>query len=283
MLKSPKTKVVHHPKFGICPTEVAVLESVYRTLIQLNHPAIVQLIDYFSDDHFYYLVTELNGRVNYPIRKPALPITSVNSLQSQPPIDLFQFIISRGKLPETLVKHIFSQIVTGVKYLYDKGYVHGDVKDENVLIDDSFTVKLIDFGSASKFDDKNVSEDNSDEGYYSDHNPASSKSFMGTLEYAPPEYAYGRYDKLSGEIWALGCLLYVLLKGMVISKLTLQIPFNDQYETLHKAYKPIGVCYSLQVKKLVAEMLQKNQGKRLRLTDLFVHPWITSSIELHDI
>jgi len=43
---------------------------------------------------------------------------------------------------------IFKQIVDCVWYLNEKSICHRDIKDENIVIDNDFVVKLIDFGSA---------------------------------------------------------------------------------------------------------------------------------------
>jgi serine/threonine protein kinase len=76
--------------------------------------------------------------------------------ESRRSMDLFECIEKYEFFAEPLARHVFSQILDAVSHLHQIGLVHRDIKDENILIDDQFNVKVIDFGSAAFFDPKGV-------------------------------------------------------------------------------------------------------------------------------
>jgi serine/threonine protein kinase len=117
-------------------------------------------------------------------------------LRKRPSVDLFHYIDTH-QINEKQARFIFGQVVAAMRYLNSLGLIHGDIKDENILIDDNLKIRFIDFGSVASND------------------PKVKTPFMGTLDYASPETLLGHYNKLPGEVWALGCLLYILLTGNV--------------------------------------------------------------------
>lgn len=65
---------------------------------------------------------------------------------------LYHFVKKRkpdSRIPEAEAAPIFRQIVSAVGYMHSLAIVHRDLKLDNVLIDDSHEVKLIDFGFSS--------------------------------------------------------------------------------------------------------------------------------------
>ncbi|KAJ3129513.1 hypothetical protein HK101_005219, partial [Irineochytrium annulatum] len=62
--------------------------------------------------------------------------------------DLFEHIERNPRMAEPQARHIFVQVVRAVHHLHAAGYVHRDLKDENVIIDEQLGVKVIDFGAA---------------------------------------------------------------------------------------------------------------------------------------
>ncbi|RHZ56303.1 hypothetical protein Glove_402g55 [Diversispora epigaea] len=154
---------------GTVPLEIHIL----HTLRRIPHPNIVQMVDYFEDEDYYYIEMGLHGVG----------------------MDLFDYIELNAAIPESEIKSIFRQVALAIQHLHHHGIVHRDIKDENVILDEHGNIQLIDFGSSAyikpgrKYD-----------------------TFCGTIDYAAPEVLTGKkYDGHPQDIWALGILLYTLI------------------------------------------------------------------------
>ncbi len=94
-------------------------------------------------------------------------------------VDLSDLIIDGYKLRETEVKHILRQITSTIEYLHSIHICHRDIKLDNIMVNTkTFDIKLIDFGFATKFSER-------------DH----LKGKIGTPYYVAPEVLKGNYGK----------------------------------------------------------------------------------------
>lgn len=226
-------------ELGLIPTEVFYLKT-------LNHRGIVQFLDYFEEDRYVYLVTELHG-INWGemgrnsglndksnpglkmkmIEKTKMANESINTTMNTKnnttsdddpqnntsPCDLFECIEAHYYLPESTIHLIFTQLLEISAYLTTQGLVHRDLKDENVVVDAGYRIKIVDFGCASR-----IPYSNSEEGYF--------EKFNGTLAFAPPEVIRGlKYKGSEAETWTLGVLLYTMAFR--------QAPFQDSQAILY--------------------------------------------------
>ena len=176
--------------------------------------------------------------------------------------DLFDFISESGPVAETVARVIFQKVVTTLLQCQYRGIFHGDVKDENIMINpNSLDVNLIDFGSGKRF------------------NPSKLYTKLeGTRVYAPPEWISSEtYYAESLTVWNLGILLYDLLCG--------NIPFESDEEILKGELSWFSfLMISKSAKCLVEVCTKKDRTKRPTLREIMTHPWFlgcTETIPIH--
>ena len=60
--------------------------------------------------------------------------------------NLLNHVRRRQRLTEREAKYFFEQLMVGIAYIHSRGLVHGDIKLENILLDNEGRVKVCDFG-----------------------------------------------------------------------------------------------------------------------------------------
>jgi len=168
--------------------------------------------------------------------------------------ELFDYIVSRGRLPPDEARHFFHQIVSGIEYCHYHNIVHRDLKPENLLLDGDNNIKLADFGLS------NVA-----------HDGDFLRTSCGSPNYAAPEVISGNlYAGAEVDVWSCGVILYALLCGT--------LPFDD--ESIPNLFKKIkSGMYSLPThlsqssRDLILRMLVVDPMKRITLPDVRKHQW----------
>jgi hypothetical protein len=154
-------------------------------LAGLRHPGVVNVIDYFNEGSYYYLVMEyVQGQ-------------TLESYLKQMP---------GGRLPENQALQLIGQIAAILHYLHTwtnpqtgqpTPIIFRDLKPANIMITPAGQLKLIDFGTARHFK----------AGKYQD------TISLGTPGYAAPEqYGKGQSDARA-DIYGLAVLSHELLTG----------------------------------------------------------------------
>ena len=110
------------------------------------------------------------------------------------------------------VRDVVGQIAKGLQAFHGKEMLHQDLRPENVMIDRSGTVRLIDFGATWVAGlAQGPQRSASDEGADGDQN----QPIVGTLQYTAPEYFLGVGGTERSELFSLAVLTYQMLTGQL--------------------------------------------------------------------
>jgi serine/threonine protein phosphatase PrpC len=128
--------------------------------------------------HFIYLVTEfIEGQT------------------------LAQWMVDHPKPDLETVRGIVGQIARGLRAFHRLEMLHQDLRPENIMIDSTGTVKIIDFGSTRVAGVMEIAS------------PLERSHLLGAALYAAPEYFLGEAGTPRSDLFALGVIAYQMLTG----------------------------------------------------------------------
>lgn len=149
-----------------------------RIQANLQHPNIVGLLSFFSEQDNYFMAMEY--------------------AEGQTLRDLIATI---GPVPEQRSRRILRQILAALNYANDKGVVHRDIKPSNIMIGDRDEVKILDFGVAR---------------ILADPHSTLTGSRVGTIYYMSPEQVRTpREVDGRSDIYSSGVVLFEMLTGQL--------------------------------------------------------------------
>jgi len=171
------------PEFAVSDKHMRRFMREIDVAASLKHPSIVQFLERGVHNGVVYLVTEyIDGA------------------------DAARLADSRGgRLPEKEVVEIILQALDGLAFAHAQGYIHRDIKDQNILVKGTLpdlSAKLTDFGLAKSFAQSGMS------------GVTVAGEMAGTLAYMSPEQLKNFRDvKPQSDIYAIGMTAYSLLSG----------------------------------------------------------------------
>ena len=114
---------------------------------------------------------------------------------------LTQWMIDNPRPGLETVRDIVEQIAKGLRAFHRKEMLHQDIRPDNIMIDTTGTVKIIDFGS-TKITGVAEAEPS---GMHND--------ILGTQQYTAPEYFVGDRATTRSDLFSLGIITYQMLAG----------------------------------------------------------------------
>lgn len=167
-------KVLRH-RFAGDPEFLERFQREARAAANLDHPSIVTVFDVGRDGDRHYIVMEyVDGQ------------------------DLKTLIRQHGRLEVGQAVSIATQVARGVGHAHQAGFIHRDIKPQNVLITQEGSAKVVDFGIARALSESGLTD---------------SDTVWGSPIYFSPEQAAGEKPTPASDVYSIGIVMYEMLSG----------------------------------------------------------------------
>lgn len=217
------------------------MQSLVREVqvwMKLDHPNIVKFFDFSETQNNYYFFMEYckNGDLDTLIKKKF------------------------GCLKEADAIVVFQQLISGCKYLYDRGVYHRDLKLANVLINSEGIAKIADFGFCKMIEEHQVKD------------IPKQQSSVGTPLYMAPQILANMKYSIACDVWSLGVMFYEVLSGYL--PWTNISPYSKPEDLLQCIVEteiklPPSLNISKEIEQLIQKMLAKKEDDRLPIDEAF--------------
>ncbi|KAL9938366.1 hypothetical protein V8E36_002989 [Tilletia maclaganii] len=230
-----ETVAVKQIKLGNIPkSELSEIMSEIDLLKNLKHPNIVKYLGSEKTNDFLFIILEYceNGSLQH-------------------------FCKRFGVFPEGLVGVYIAQVLEGLMYLHDQGVIHRDIKGANILTTKDGSVKLADFGVATRT------------GALSDF------AVVGSPYWMAPEVIDQSGATTASDIWSVGCVVIELLEGK--PPYHFLPPMSALFRMVQDDCPPLPERASPIVKDFLFHCFQKDQNLRVSARKLMRHPWMLNA------
>ena len=183
---------------------------------QLAHPSIIPIYSlHVTADQIYYTMPYIKGdtlkKILKQTRDQEKTGTTLHPLGSSIPA----------------LMRVFLSVCQAIDYTHANGFLHRDVKPENIIVGKFGEVMILDWGIAHRMHDEESPQETLDFDLEALHPNTPTSHFtdltrpgkvVGTVNYMAPERAFGESSTVQTDVYSLGILLYQLL--------TLRLPFT---------------------------------------------------------
>ena len=166
---------------------------------KFNHPNIVKYYNSFIEKNDCYIIMELIEGISLG--------EYISHLKEK-----------NTQINEEKIINITLDVVSVLRYMHKEvNIIYRDLNPNNIMLDNQFNVKVIDFGLAIDKNEKNEkNEKNMNNSLI--NQSINNTVFEGSLCYCSPEIMNNLKVNFGCDIWALGCIIYEMLK--------LKVPFD---------------------------------------------------------
>ncbi|MFL6274950.1 MAG: serine/threonine protein kinase [Blastocatellia bacterium] len=215
------------PELASQPEVLERFRSEAVTLARLNHPNIATLYSFMRDGEDYFMVMEfVRGQ-------------TIDEL-----IRRFGAMLVERAVP------LFCQALDGIDHAHRMGIIHRDIKPANVMLTDSGSIKVMDFGIARVLGSARMTRQG---------------NIVGTIEYMSPEAVRGLEVDARSDVYSLGILLYEMVTGRVPFDSTSEFEMMKmQVEQAPQPPRTFTANIPLEIEQAIMRALAKKPNARFQ-------------------
>ncbi len=176
VLDRPVAVKVLHKYFAEDEDFVSRFRREAQAAASLNHPNIVNIYDWGSENGTYFIVMEL--------------------LEGQ---SLKKYISLKGTIPPKEAMSIAKKMLSALNFAHKHQIIHRDIKPHNIILTKEGEVKVTDFGIARA----------------GASTMTQTGTILGTAHYLSPEQARGQDVGVTSDIYSAGIVLYEMVTGKI--------------------------------------------------------------------
>jgi calcium-dependent protein kinase len=231
--------------------EPELFENEVNSMMELDHPHIMKLVEWFEEEDHFMLILEL-------CTGP----------------DLFDRIgeafEAEGMMDKAETQQYIRQMLKAVVCCHSHGIIHRDIKPENFMFkrpDPTSALKMIDLGLSK---------------LYKEGEKIESGGMTGTIAYMAPEMVQGKSYGEQCDIWSLGVIMWPMLTGDILfphdSEATCKkLITNPAY--LKRRLREIRGTVHRDEHDILSRMLEADPQKRISAKEALLHPYSMRTYE----
>ncbi|CCI46733.1 unnamed protein product [Albugo candida] len=168
-----------------------------------------------------------------------------------------------------------AEVAIALSYLHSCGIIYRDLKPDNVMLDKTGHIRLIDFGLSKQLQ-------------YENNHYAPTGTLAGSPAYIAPEQLLTQKPRygMEADWWSYGILLYEMLTGST--------PFADNnISTMYRKIQSAQIVYDCHPKMdplavdLLQNLLVRDPTKRIKIAEIKAHPFFSpidwERLEMKDV
>jgi len=232
-------------------------ESIYnkevRILKKINNTTHLQKFKFSNDEKMIIYNEFVPGQdLFYYIQNKTIKEKEFNDKKNMAIVD------------DKTIKKIVKQLIIGLKELNKFGFVHLDLKLENIIIDKYLNTTIIDFDTAQYlFENTSLNV---------------LTAFAGTTNYAAPEI-YQKYYTVKSDIWSLGVIIWILKTGHYPYMIDEDIGYIQEMKVICdsgiQSFNNIEIVNECEIfMDLIENIFVENPQKRYGIDELKNHPFL---------